>query len=55
VQTQLAEREQQPSIVLVLVEPLLGLFDLCDSVVGLAIAVQCDQLAVPLRIQALGK
>ncbi len=53
--TQLAKREQQPGIVMVLVEPFLRLPDLPDHIAGLTITVQRDQFAVPLRVQAVGE
>src|SRR3990172_1231649 len=54
-QAQFAERKQQSGFLLVQTEPLLGLLDLCQQVTGSALAVKCDQFAVPLRIQAAGE
>jgi hypothetical protein len=36
-------------------EPFFCLFDLADTRVSLAIAIQADQFAIPLRIQAVGE
>ncbi len=50
-----AQGQQQSGIVSVFLQPAFGLLDLRDVVVVVAFAVECDQFAIPLRVETVGQ